>query len=60
MVAEGVNTTESAYQLARKRNVKTPIVDEMHKVLFEDKSPRDSIRDLLARQMGAEMEGLIV
>jgi glycerol-3-phosphate dehydrogenase (NAD(P)+) len=58
MVAEGVNTTESAYQLAKRKNVTMPIVDEMHKVLFEDKPPRDSIRDLLARQTGAEMEGL--
>lgn len=60
MVAEGVNTTESAYQLAQKKKVVTPIINEMHKVLFENKSPRESIRDLLARQMGAEMEGMIV
>lgn len=60
MVAEGINTTESAHQLAKKKNVVTPIINEMYNVLFEDKSPRESIRDLLARQMGAEMEGLNV
>lgn len=58
MVAEGVNSTQSAYELAQKKKVDAPIINEMHKVLFENKSPRDSIKDLLARQMGAEMEGI--
>jgi glycerol-3-phosphate dehydrogenase (NAD(P)+) len=60
MVAEGVNTTRSAYDLAQEKNVKVPIINEMYKVLFENKSPRDSIKDLLARQMGAEMEGIVL
>lgn len=58
MVAEGVNSTQSAYELIQSRNVKAPIIEEMYQMLFKNKSPRDSIKDLLARQMGAEMEGI--
>jgi glycerol-3-phosphate dehydrogenase (NAD(P)+) len=60
MVAEGVNSTQSAYDLAQAKKVEVPIINEMVRVLFENKSPRDSIKDLLARQMGAEMEGIVL
>ena len=60
MVAEGVNTTRSAYDLARLKKVDVPIINEMYRVLFENKSPQDSIKDLLARQVGAEMEGIVL
>jgi len=60
MVAEGVNTALSAFQLAGSNKVELPIINEMHKILFENKSPKDSIRDLMARQVGAEMEGIIL
>lgn len=60
MVAEGVNTARAAHHLSRKAGVVMPIVNEMHQILFEEKSPKDSIRDLLARQTGAEMEGIVV
>ena len=58
MVAEGVNTTKSAYNLALSKNVEMPIVRETYRILFENKSPRDSIKDLMSRQVGAEMEGI--
>lgn len=60
MVAEGVNTTKSAQGLAQRLKVEMPIVNEMYHVLFEKKSPRDSMKDLLARQAGSEMEGIVV
>lgn len=58
MVAEGVNTTKSVHHLAKARNVEMPIVNEVYSILFENKPPRDSIRDLMTRQVGAEMEGI--
>jgi glycerol-3-phosphate dehydrogenase (NAD(P)+) len=58
MVAEGVKTTESAYFLAKAKRVEMPIVNEMYQILFENKPPRESIKDLMTRQVGAEMEGL--
>ena len=60
MVAEGVITTEAAYHLGRSKKVELPIVNETYKILFENKPPRDSIRDLMSRQVGAEMEGIAV
>ena len=60
MVAEGVNSTKSAFQLAKEKGVETPIINEMAKVLFDNKSPKDSIRDLMMRQVGTEMEGIVL
>jgi len=60
MVAEGVKTAESAYHLGKSKKVELPIVGEVYKILFENKPPRDSIRDLMSRQVGAEMEGVVV
>lgn len=60
MVAEGINSTKSGYQLAQKHNIEMPIVNEMYKILFENKSPKDSMKDLMTRQVGAEMEGIVL
>ncbi|MCB4757413.1 MAG: NAD(P)-dependent glycerol-3-phosphate dehydrogenase [Elusimicrobia bacterium] len=60
MVAEGVNTTRSAHHLAQRHGVEAPIINEMHQVLFENKSPRDSIKDLMSRQVRSEMEGIVL
>ncbi|MBE2215247.1 MAG: NAD(P)-dependent glycerol-3-phosphate dehydrogenase [Opitutaceae bacterium] len=54
VVAEGVKTASSAYQLARRAGVDTPIVDEVHAVLYEDKDPRVAIRDLMLRDAKPE------
>ena len=36
-VAEGVPTTQSVMQLARRHNVEMPITEAVHSVLFEGK-----------------------
>jgi len=54
VVAEGVKTASSAYALARKAGVDTPIVDEVHAVLYQDKDPRVAIRDLMQRDAKPE------
>ena len=48
-VAEGVATTRSVHALARKRQVDMPITAEVHQVLFEGKSPRSAVSDLMVR-----------
>jgi glycerol-3-phosphate dehydrogenase (NAD(P)+) len=53
-VAEGYPTARSAYQLARKLNIVSPIIDEVHAVLDEDKHPADALRDLMGRDSKAE------
>jgi len=54
MVAEGVKTTKSAYDLAKKYKVEMPITEEVYKTLFEDKNPKDAVSDLMTR--GAKQE----
>ena len=48
-VAEGVPTSRVALELARERNVEVPIIEQVTAVLFDQKSPRDALLDLLAR-----------
>lgn len=54
MVAEGVATCKSTYELARKHFVKTPIVDAVYNALFLDKDPIRATYDLMARDMKSE------
>lgn len=54
MVAEGVETTRSCYALSCNLGVEMPITREVHRVLFEDKPPRDAITDLMVRDPKAE------
>ncbi|MFH7320573.1 NAD(P)H-dependent glycerol-3-phosphate dehydrogenase [Desulfurivibrio sp. D14AmB] len=55
MVAEGVKTTSSARALARRMGVEMPILEEVYLVLYEDKSCREAVRDLLAREGKEEL-----
>ena len=48
-VAEGVPTTRSVHDLARRRGVEMPITDEVFRILFEGKSPRAAVTDLMVR-----------
>ncbi len=54
MVAEGVETTKSVYQLARKFGIEMPITVEVYKALFENESPRLAIKNLMMRQFRPE------
>ena len=49
-VAEGYPTARSAYQLARKHGVTTPVVDEVYAMLYEGKDVRQAVRDLMSRE----------
>lgn len=53
-VAEGYPTARAAFRLARRMHVETPIVDEVHAMLYEGKNIADSIHDLIARESKAE------
>ncbi len=54
MVAEGVLTTKAAVGLARKLGVEMPITEQMYAILNEGKSPREAIRELMARRATSE------
>ena len=49
-VAEGVKTAKSAYELARRTGVDTPIVNEVYQALYEGKDSRSGVRDLMTRK----------
>jgi len=53
-LAEGYPTTRSAYRLAREKKVPTPIIDEVHAMLYENKEPKKAVRDLISRAFKAE------
>jgi glycerol-3-phosphate dehydrogenase (NAD(P)+) len=48
-VAEGVATTQSVVQDARIPGEDKPIAAQIHAVLFENKSPRQAVQDLMTR-----------
>lgn len=54
MVAEGVPTAQSAFECARRLNVETPIIDQVHAVLYEGKPPAQGLKELLQRDQKAE------
>ncbi len=54
MVAEGVKTTLSAYQLAQKLGVEVPIIEQMYLILYQHKDPRKAVTDLMLRDLKPE------
>ena len=54
MVAEGVETTRAAVDLASRENVEMPITRQMHEILEGNKTPREAIRDLMERSLKPE------
>lgn len=56
MVTEGVYAAKAFYLMNKKLNLSLPITDEVYRILYEDKSPYDSFRELMSRQMKMESE----
>ncbi|HEY6220900.1 MAG TPA: NAD(P)H-dependent glycerol-3-phosphate dehydrogenase [Candidatus Eisenbacteria bacterium] len=54
MVVEGVATAEAAVNLAVRHGVELPIVEQVYSILYEGKSPRTAMRELLTRDLKAE------
>lgn len=54
MVAEGVKTTRSAWNLAKKVGVEMPILEQVYQVLYQDKPCKDAVMDLLGRSLKEE------
>jgi glycerol-3-phosphate dehydrogenase (NAD(P)+) len=54
MIAEGVETTSAAVDLARKFKVDLPITEQMDSILRGSRSPREAIRELMERTLKTE------
>ena len=53
-VAEGYPTALAGHRLARRLNLVTPIIDEVHAVLYEGKQVGKALKDLIGRESKAE------
>ena len=58
MVVEGVYSAKAALALGKKYYVTMPIIEEVNKVLFENKSAKNAVNDLMLREKRAESNAL--
>lgn len=56
MVAEGVKTTKSCYNLAASLGVEMPILEQTYQVLYEDKDCMQAVRELFGRDLKEELD----
>ena len=54
MIAEGVRTTKSLYELARRHDIEMPITEAVYAVLFEDRRPAEMVKRLMTRSAKRE------
>jgi glycerol-3-phosphate dehydrogenase (NAD(P)+) len=55
-VAEGVATARSARELAQREGVEMPIVETVHRVLFENYPAHNTVISLMSRELRAEQD----
>ncbi len=53
-VAEGVKTTQALWEISRKLDVELPIAGQVYAVLYQDKDPREAVRELMTRTLKEE------
>ena len=56
MVAEGVKTAKSVYNLSKKLSVEMPISREVYNVLYHEKSPAEAVYSLMTRDLRHELD----
>ena len=54
MVVEGVYSAKAARELAEKYQVEMPIIEQVNRVLFENKAPGEAVRELMLRDKKIE------
>jgi glycerol-3-phosphate dehydrogenase (NAD(P)+) len=58
MVAEGVKTSRSVYNLAKKMGVDAPICEQVYLCVHEDKNTQQAVHELMTRDLKHELSGL--
>jgi glycerol-3-phosphate dehydrogenase (NAD(P)+) len=53
-VAEGVVTARAVYHLARAKKIPMPIVTEVYRIIFENKTAARAMKDLMGRSLKSE------
>jgi len=54
MVAEGIPTTRSAWECARRLTIATPVIDQVYAILYDEKKPVTALDELLKREQKPE------
>ena len=54
-VVEGVQTAREVFELAQREAVDMPITEQVYEVLYESRSPKKAVHELLARVQKAEL-----
>lgn len=54
-VVEGVQTAREVFELAQREGVDMPITEQVYNVLYEGRSPREAVHDLLHREQKPEL-----
>lgn len=58
MIVEGVYSAKAAIALAEKYQVSMPIIEQVNQVLFEGKSPKEAVVELMLRDKKSEHDDL--
>lgn len=56
MVAEGVRTARSVYNLSNRLGVEMPICHQTYRILYEDLPPREALYQLMTRDLKPELD----
>ena len=56
MVVEGVYSAKAALELSRKYQVEMPIVEQVNKVLFENRNAEEAVKELMLRDKKIESD----
>ena len=56
MVAEGVKTARSVYNLSRRLGIEMPISHEVYHILYDDVSPKEAVHRLMTRDLKHELD----
>lgn len=53
---EGVKACKIVYEIAQEKQLSLPIIEEIYRVLYEDKEPKQSAKDLMTRALKDEFD----
>jgi glycerol-3-phosphate dehydrogenase (NAD(P)+) len=59
MVVEGIRSTAAAYELAGRYDIQMPITQQIHKMLYKGRNPREAVVELMSRGKTHEVEEVV-
>ncbi len=58
MVAEGVRTVKSAFELKNRHAIQASIIEETYRILYEDKAPEQALKAIMKVEISSEFSGV--